>query len=157
MGFSRQEYWSGLPSPPPGDLPNPGIKPRSPTLQADSLLSEPPGKPKVDGFLFWAAFCFGVVPLVYLCFHCLSFGVKSKNIIARINVMELMPCFLLGVLQFQILTFEFLIHFKLNFVSGLRWGCSFILLLATVQFPQHHLLKSLSFPPLYILGSFVIN
>ena len=45
MGFSRQEYWSGLPFPPPGDLPNPGIKPRSPASQADSLPSEPPGKP----------------------------------------------------------------------------------------------------------------
>ena len=44
MGFSRQEYWSGLPFPSPGDFPNPGIEPRSPTLQADSLLSEPPGK-----------------------------------------------------------------------------------------------------------------
>ena len=41
MGFSRQEYWSGLPCLPPGDLPNPGIEPRSPTLQADSLPSEP--------------------------------------------------------------------------------------------------------------------
>ena len=41
-GFSRQEHWSGLPCHPPGDLPNPGIEPRSPTLQADSLLSEPP-------------------------------------------------------------------------------------------------------------------
>ena len=37
MGFSRQEYWSGLPCPPPVDLPDPGIQPRSPTLQADSL------------------------------------------------------------------------------------------------------------------------
>ena len=37
MGFSRQEYWSGLPFPPPGGLPNPGIEPRSPALQADSL------------------------------------------------------------------------------------------------------------------------
>ena len=46
LGFSRQEYWSGLPCPPPGDLPNPGIEPRSPTLQADSSPSEPPGKPK---------------------------------------------------------------------------------------------------------------
>ena len=45
MGFSRQEYWSGLPFPSPGDLPNPGITPRSPTLQADALTSEPPGKP----------------------------------------------------------------------------------------------------------------
>ena len=43
--FSRQEYCSGLPCPPPGDLPNPGIKPRSPTLQMDSLPSEPLGKP----------------------------------------------------------------------------------------------------------------
>ena len=43
MGFSRPEYWSGLPFPSPGDLPDPGIKPRSPALQADSLQSEPPG------------------------------------------------------------------------------------------------------------------
>ena len=48
-GFSRQEYWSGLPCPPSGDLPNPGIEPRSPTLQTNSLLSEPPGKPKNTG------------------------------------------------------------------------------------------------------------
>ena len=45
MGFSRQEYWSGLPFHFPGDLPDPGIDPRSPTLQADALTSEPPGKP----------------------------------------------------------------------------------------------------------------
>ena len=44
MGFSRQEYWSGLPCPPPGGLPNPGIEPKSPPLQAVSLPSEPPGK-----------------------------------------------------------------------------------------------------------------
>ena len=46
MGFSRQEYWDGLPFPSPGDLPDPGIEPRSPTLEADALTSEPPGKPK---------------------------------------------------------------------------------------------------------------
>ena len=45
MGFSRQEYWSRLPFPPPVGLPNPGIEPRPPALQADSLPSEPPGKP----------------------------------------------------------------------------------------------------------------
>ena len=45
MAFSRQEYWSGLPFPPPGNLPNPGIEPMSLALQADSLPSEPPGKP----------------------------------------------------------------------------------------------------------------
>ena len=44
MGFSRQEYWSELPFPSPGDLPDPGIEPRSPALQADSLPSEPPRK-----------------------------------------------------------------------------------------------------------------
>ena len=49
MGFSRQESWSGLPFPPAGDLPNPGIKPSSPILQEDSLLSEPPGKLRVSG------------------------------------------------------------------------------------------------------------
>ena len=43
MGFSRQEYWSGLPFPSPGNLPNPGIEPRYPALQVDALLSEPPG------------------------------------------------------------------------------------------------------------------
>ena len=45
MGFSRQEYWSGLPFPPSGNLSDPGIKPGSPALQADSLPFEPPGKP----------------------------------------------------------------------------------------------------------------
>ena len=45
LGFSRQEYWNGLPFPSPGDLPNPGFELGSPTLQADSLPSEPPGKP----------------------------------------------------------------------------------------------------------------
>ena len=44
MGFSRQECWSGLPFPSPGDLPDPGIEPQSPALQAVALLSEPPGK-----------------------------------------------------------------------------------------------------------------
>ena len=45
MGFPRQEYWSGLPFSSPGDLPDPGVKPTSPALQADSLPSELPGKP----------------------------------------------------------------------------------------------------------------
>ena len=51
IGFSRQEYWSGLPFPSPGDLPNPGIEPRSPALQADALTSDPPGKPSYNGSL----------------------------------------------------------------------------------------------------------
>ena len=66
LGFSRQEHWSGLPCPPLGDLPNPGIEHRSPALQTNSLLSEPPRKPQarkirinhwlkisLNFFLFW--------------------------------------------------------------------------------------------------------
>ena len=47
MGFSRQKYWSQLPFPSPWDLPDPGIEPGSPALQADALPSEPPGKPSI--------------------------------------------------------------------------------------------------------------
>ena len=49
MGFSRQEYWSGLPFPSLGDLPYPGIEPGSPAFQADALISERPGKPELCG------------------------------------------------------------------------------------------------------------
>ena len=52
MGFSRQGYWSGLPCPSLGDLPDPGIQPSSPALQADSLPSEPPGRPLLS-VLWW--------------------------------------------------------------------------------------------------------
>ena len=48
MGFSRQEYWSGLPFPSPWDLPDPGIESGSPALEADALTSEPPGKSMED-------------------------------------------------------------------------------------------------------------
>ena len=50
-GFSRQEYWRGLPFPSPGDLPDPGIEPTFPALQVDSLLSEPPGKPQECSYI----------------------------------------------------------------------------------------------------------
>ena len=59
MGFSRKEYWSGLPCPSPGDLPNPGVKPASPAcpaLQADSLPTEPPGKPYYMCYIY-AIYC----------------------------------------------------------------------------------------------------
>ena len=59
MGFSRQDYWSGVPLPSPGDLPDPGIKPPFPAWQADSLPSEPQGKPSVviNNFCFMATWC----------------------------------------------------------------------------------------------------
>ena len=52
MEFSSPEYWSGYPFPSPGDLPSPGIEPRSPTLQTDSLPAEPQGKPVY--MYFWS-------------------------------------------------------------------------------------------------------
>ena len=71
MGFSRQVYWSGVPFPSPGDLPNPGIEPRSPTLQADALTSEPPGKPELTYFsliLRTAQMCPRVFRFVFVSF-----------------------------------------------------------------------------------------
>ena len=50
MGFSRQEYWSGLPCPPPGDLPNSGTEPMSPALASRLFTTEPPGKPVLYTF-----------------------------------------------------------------------------------------------------------
>ena len=64
VGFPRQEYWKGLPCPPPGDLPNPRIEPMPPEypiLQADSLTAEPQGKPKNTG-VGRLSFCQGIFP-----------------------------------------------------------------------------------------------
>ena len=59
MVFSRQEYWSGLPFPSPGDLPDPGIEPGSPAFQVDALTSEPPGKPIIINiYLYILVFMF---------------------------------------------------------------------------------------------------
>ena len=60
MGFSRQEYWSGLPFPSSGDLPDPGIKLRSPALQADFLTSELPGKPIVCIYVYIVVYIYDV-------------------------------------------------------------------------------------------------
>ena len=57
MEFSRQEYWSGLPFPSPEDLPDPGLKPWSPTLQEDALPSEPPGEPQFTNTHVCALLC----------------------------------------------------------------------------------------------------
>ena len=75
MEFSRQEYWSGLPIPSPGDLPDSGIKPRSPALQADSLPSEPPRKPQ---FVLVAFFYASTIFLEFAIFEI----VKHSNEIA---------------------------------------------------------------------------
>ena len=64
MGFSRQEYCNELPFPSPGDLPDPGIEPGSPTFQADSLPSEPPGKPHI-----YVCVCICVYIYIYITFR----------------------------------------------------------------------------------------
>ena len=66
MGFSRQEYWSGLPCPSPGDLPDSETESESPTFQADSLPSEPPGKPKENPIYVYACVCVCVCVYVYI-------------------------------------------------------------------------------------------
>ena len=67
LEFSRQEYWSGLPFPSPGDLLDPGIEPQSPTLQADSLLSEPPGNPFIAPSTTHVCACVLHIPITVLC------------------------------------------------------------------------------------------
>ena len=65
--FSRQEYWSGLPFPSPGDLPNRGIEPGSPCLQADILPSEPPGKRSSVIFFQYSFMLLSIMVLHILC------------------------------------------------------------------------------------------
>ena len=95
---SRQEYWSGLLSPPPGDLPNPGIEPRNPTLQVDSLLSETPGKPwrywltvgKIDEPQVRAEGCWHVLPS-HLPQWCVSRSSGRVLRVLKIKIFSLPP------------------------------------------------------------------
>ena len=89
MGFSRQEYWSGLPFPSPGDLPHPEIEPGSPALQADSLLSETPGKPPNHSYIH-----------VYLLFF-----LRSFSHIGHYRVFSGIPCTIQQVLISELLIF----------------------------------------------------
>ena len=68
MEFFRQEYWSGLPFPSPGDLSNPGIEPGSPSLQADALPSEPPWKPLYIYIYIYSFHIFFIVTGSSLCY-----------------------------------------------------------------------------------------
>ena len=96
MEFSRQEYWSGLPFPSPGDLPDPGIEPGSPTLWADALLSEPPGKPlsssrnlqtewtsnvwNLDNWTLWNRFLCYPSQWQWLAVNQINYGTSQVNI-----------------------------------------------------------------------------
>ena len=87
MRFSRQEYWSGSPFPSPGDLSDPGIEPRSPTLQADSLPAEPQGKPpSITGGFYWVNTWFPVLCLLNVS----TFSVKEAN--SNLSAIEIDTC-----------------------------------------------------------------
>ena len=79
MGFSKQEYWSGLPFPLPWDLPKPGIEPGSPALQADSLLSEPPEKLIVSTGLPFQNVCI-VGTIQYVTFSYCLFSLDNMHL-----------------------------------------------------------------------------
>ena len=102
MEFSRQEYWSGLPFSPPEDLPNPRIKPLSPALQADSLPSEPPGKPLSDT---------GFANIFFLPFYGLSLHFLTESFLVSFEtqkILILMQPYFTGLL-FNFLYFHDLI------------------------------------------------
>ena len=87
MRFSRQEYWSGWSFPSPGNLPNPGIEPRSPTLQADSLPAEPQGRPpSITGGFYWVNTWFPVLRLLNVS----TFSVKEVN--SNLSAIEIDMC-----------------------------------------------------------------
>ena len=68
MGFSRQEYWSGLPFPSPGNLPDPGTEPKSPAFRTVALPSEPPGKPTItiDSRYYYPYFIYTAESVIFL-------------------------------------------------------------------------------------------
>ena len=89
VGFSRQEYWSGLPFPSPGDLPNPGIEPRSPALQADALPSEPPGK-SISRYM--PLVIHGVCAFYHSECYSSTFGPKQANLFIKYLTKETEIC-----------------------------------------------------------------
>ena len=77
MGFSRQEYWSRLPFPSPRDLPDPGVEPGSPSLQGDSLLCEPPGKP-CECLITFSILSIAQVCVIEIQNHCSIYSMKEN-------------------------------------------------------------------------------
>ena len=82
LGFSRQEYWSGLPCPPPGDLPDLGTEPRPLTLQADSSSSEPPTHPHQSLVCFWCKEC--LQSPAHQPWHSLLFAIKVVSVLEKL-------------------------------------------------------------------------
>ena len=128
MGFSRQQYWSGLPFPSPGDLPDPGIERRSPALQTDALLSEPPhceiicssSVKNTIGSLIEIGLNLYIALGSILIFTILIFPIYEYGIFLHLFVLSLIS--LLGVLQFSIYRFfvslgRFIPKYFIHFVA----------------------------------------
>ena len=118
MGFFRQEYWSGLPFPSPGDLSNPGIEPGSPALQADTLSSEPPGKPLEYITLYLMSCSYKntcIFKIISICIFIYMFSGTFKNLTIRPAV-----CFIV-IWGFRLLknTNKQLVDLEQNSVKGL--------------------------------------
>ena len=88
-GFSRQEYWSGLPFPSPGDPPDPGIEPGFPALEADALPSEPPGKYMEILFLRQKSYSS----------YCEPFSLPRCQVLCRVSSHSAFPCLPLKLLR----------------------------------------------------------
>ena len=91
MGFSRKEYWSGLPFPSPGSPPNPGIKPRCPALQPDALPSEPPGKSSVCYCRYYNSECLCAYSCISHSDHCLWAEILDGKLLAYFTSLNYLP------------------------------------------------------------------
>ena len=129
MGFSSQEYWTGLPFPSPGDLPNPGIEPRSPALQADALTSEPPGivfhsYPFHIYKVCSSSFSFQILLICTTSFFFVGPDRSSWTVLIFFRNCSLLPWFLLLFYWFQ---FHWILLFSLLFrLLALVLACSFL-------------------------------
>ena len=120
MEFSRGEYWNGLPCPPPGDFPTPGIKPRSPALQADSSPAETPGKPHL--FIHRPRFSWSQVLFSLCLYHASGFGSLLERLshIQVLNTVRNSALFSSSNCWIYIFTSEFLDLFKIFLVCSIR-------------------------------------
>ena len=103
MGFSRQEYWSGLLFPSPGDLLDPRIEPRFPTLQADALTSEPPGKPRDNSDIISSNIFSG------------PFSLSSPS---GTPIMQMLVCLMLSHRSLRLSSFLFILFFYFLFCGS---------------------------------------
>ena len=124
MGFSKQRSWSGLPCPPPGDLPNLGIKPRSSALQVNSLLSKPPGKPMNIGVgsLSLLQGIFLTQELNWGLLHCkqILYQLSYQGSLLYLNIHQINQCFMVSAdnVTDTICRSDFLLFYQFNHLNS---------------------------------------